>query len=30
MNFYVDAIGQWEDFFEAALIDGLEDEREQE
>jgi hypothetical protein len=26
----VDANGQWEDFFEAALIDGLEDEREQE
>jgi hypothetical protein len=26
----VDPSGQWEDFFEAALIDGLEDEREQE
>jgi hypothetical protein len=25
-----DPSGQWEDFFEAALIDGLEDAREQE
>jgi hypothetical protein len=26
----VDAGDQWEDFFEATLIEGLEDEREQE